>query len=158
MKQRENHIEIANQYDKPEGVRELESLHWNATADSCPDGRPNCLRPRKFRDDTANGLAACIVEYIRLNGGFASRVNNTGIFDPRTRRFRKSNTSKGLPDILATYNGFSLFIEIKIGLDRQSTFQRQVQLGQEQAGGMYFIARSFTLFKEWFDNINHIST
>ena len=140
-------------YRKSSAVLELERLANIADRESHPSVDPKYLAPRKYRDDTANKLTACIVKYISLCGGFASRVNNTGTYRQKLGRFTPSQSKKGLPDILATYRGQSLFIEIKIGRDTQSEHQRRVGQAQEQAGGLYYLARDFETFKKWFDNL-----
>jgi hypothetical protein len=138
-------------YKKPEAIKGLERM---ADAEALRL-HPTCpaLAPRKFRDDTANGLTACITTYIRLCGAFCSRLNNTGIYDHRINRYRPGTSRKGLPDILATYKGMSLMIEVKAGKDRMSDHQEKIMQEQQQSGGLYYVARNFSDFKEWFDNI-----
>lgn len=140
-------------YRKSSAVIELERLANIEDRESHPSVDPKYLAPRKYRDDTANQLTACIVKYICLCGGFASRVNNTGTYRQKLGRFTPSQSKKGLPDILATYRGQSLFVEVKIGRDTQSEHQRRVEQAQEQAGGFYYLARDFETFKKWFDNL-----
>lgn len=65
--------------------------------------------------------------------------------------WRKSNTTKGSADISATIAGRSVKIEVKIGPDRQSEAQRRYQAAIERAGGLYFIAKDFTSFVEWYN-------
>lgn len=140
-------------YRKPEAVKDLEKLATNAARLKHPTLNQEYLAPRKFRDDTANGLTRCITTYISIKGGFASRVNNGGVYDSRLKKFRPGTSKKGLPDVLATYNGLSLFIEVKRGKDTQSVHQKEVQACQENAGGNYLLVRNFTEFKNWFDTL-----
>lgn len=140
-------------YKKSEAVKELERL---ADADARrlhPNIDPAYLAPRRFRDDSANGLTDCIVKYITLKGGFASRINNTGIFDRRLNRYRPGTSRKGLADIMGTYLGRSLHIEVKINRDVQSEHQKKVEAEVTRSGGLYFIARDFLWFKKWLDAI-----
>ncbi len=138
-------------YQKPYSVKELEHL----ANEEARRKHPTCphLAPRTFRDDTSNGLTACIVNYIPLKGGFASRINNQGTFRAKLGRFTPSTSCKGLADVMATYKRLSLHIEIKIGQDRQSEYQRQVEAEVKRSGGYYFIARDFAEFKNWFDQL-----
>ena len=138
-------------YKKPEAVRELEQLADEQARRDHPSMRPEHLAPRKYRDDTANGLTKCINHYLKLKGAFSSRVNNQGVY--RDGRYTRSTARRGLPDILATYKGKSLFIEIKIGKDAMSQHQKQVQQEQQASGGVYYVARNFTDFKQWFDEL-----
>jgi hypothetical protein len=140
-------------YKKPEAVKELERLAFLARLDRFPNHPREMMTPVKFRDDTANALTSCITTYFRLKGAFSSRLNNTGIYDKRLNRFRPGTSRKGLPDVLATYQGKSLFIEVKTGSDRMSEHQEKVKAEQEASGGLYFLAYDFTEFKAWFDSL-----
>lgn len=139
-------------YRKTEAIKELESLAMNEAKElhpTCPH-----LAPRTFRDDTANELTKAIVKYITLKGGFASRINSTGIYDRRLGKYRKGTQKRGLADIMATYKALSIHIEVKVGKDCQSEYQKNVETQVKQSGGLYFIARDFQGFKIWFDSIN----
>lgn len=135
-------------HNKPEAIKRLEQVTGN-----------------KHRDDTANGLTRCIVDYLRYKGWQAERINTTGIpIDTRKQAtdimghnrtigsltWRPSGNTKGSADISATIKGRSVKIEVKIGKDRQSEAQRQYQAAIEQAGGLYYIARDFTTFVAWY--------
>lgn len=84
---------------------------------------------------------------------FVSHLNYQGVYDNRLQRYRRGTNRKGLPDILATYKGRSLMIEVKAGKDRLSEDQKKVRQEQELSGGLFFVAHNFTEFKAWFDNI-----
>lgn len=131
-------------YRKPEAVKELERLANEAAMFKHPTG-PH-LAPRKFRDDTANGLTQCIVQYIVLCGGFATRINNQGTWRKKQNRLIPGTSRRGLADVMATYNGVSLHIEVKIGKDRQSLAQKYYQAAIERAGGVYWIVCNFNEF------------
>ncbi|HUT43367.1 MAG TPA: hypothetical protein VMW95_03440, partial [Desulfobacterales bacterium] len=60
---------------------------------------------------------------------------------------------KGTADISATIKGLSVKIEVKMK-DKQSPDQKIYQEQVERAGGLYFVARDFTSFKQWFDELN----
>jgi len=138
-------------YRKPEAVKELERLADLQAQRSHPTVDKKYLAPRKFRDDRASGLTACIVKYATLQGSFASRLNNMGVF--RNRKYTRPTSRRGLPDILITKDGKSLFVEVKAGRDKLSSFQRKVQEEQTESGGLYMVANSFAEFKVWFDAI-----
>jgi|LSQX01.2.fsa_nt_gb hypothetical protein len=139
-------------YVKPDAVKELERLADSAARKKYPTMPVKYMAPRKFRDDTANSLTTCITTYLKLKGAFVSRLNNTGIYDRKTGRYRPGTNRKGLPDVMATYQGKSIFIEVKTGRDRLSQAQQQIQQEHEGSGGLYFIARNFTEFKQWLDS------
>ena len=104
----------------------------------------------KFTDLTANGLTKCIETFIRLEQGYADRVNNMGVM--RDGKWTTSGTRKGIPDIFAAKHptGRMVGIEVKIGKDRQSDDQKKRQEEIEQSGGVYIIAKTFEQFyNEW---------
>lgn len=153
-----------HQYIKSLAVKELERLADNAAKAKYP--AVPYLVPRKFRDDSANGLTKCIISFLRLKGYQAERINSTGrIVDKRksytdvTGRRRTIGNyvwvygtgTKGTSDISATVSGRSVKIEVKIGRDRQSDAQRRYQEQVEKAGGLYFIAKNFEQFYQWFN-------
>ena len=138
-------------YRKPQSILDLEELNHADRRNRYPN-QPN-LAYLRFSDKTANDLTKSIVKYIELCGGFASRINNTGLYRPELGRFVKSNSKRGIADISAVHKSLSLSIEIKIGKDRMSEDQIKVQSAIERSGGRYFIARDFTTFKEWFDGL-----
>jgi len=140
-------------YVKSAAVRELEQLAMDEARLLHPT-MPH-LGPRTFRDDSANTLTACIVKYITLKGGFASRCNNQGVFNINTGRYIPSTAKKGLPDIVGTYQGKSLMIEVKYRSDKLSDHQEKIRQEQERSGGLFFIAHDFEGFKNWFDNISN---
>ncbi len=105
----------------------------------------------KYEHNKANGLTAAIVDYVNLLGGFASRISSTGLYREGIG-WTKSNTRKGISDIIAVYSGKAYAIEVKIGKDRQSEDQRSFEVDWERAGGLYIIAKSFDDFYEDFNN------
>ena len=162
---RKGEIPRKKPYKKPEAVRLLEELADIEQQRKHPNTPAKYLAKSKYRDDTANGLTRCIVDYIRLNGGQAERINTVGIPKDtrqqvtdilgRTRtigsiEWRTGGGTRGSADISATIRGRSVKIEVKIGRDRQSDEQRNYQAAIEAAGGLYFIAKDFTAFVAWY--------
>lgn len=152
-------------YTKPQAVKELEELADIENQRKHPHTPAKYLGKSKYRDDTANGLTRCIIDYIKLHGGQAERVNSMGVpIDTRREvtdiighrrtigsvQWRPSGATIGSADISATIRGRSVKIEVKIGKDRQSEAQRQYQQAVEQAGGVYYIAKDFTSFVAWY--------
>lgn len=154
-----------NRYIKPESIKQLESELMRQKRLKYPNIPPECLAPIKHTDKTANGLTKAIISFIKLKGGQAERINTTGRPIDRRKTYTdavgfkrtigsiewvKGTTTPGSADISATINGKSVKIEVKIGADRQSEAQREYQKNIEQAGGLYFIAKNFTSFVEWY--------
>lgn len=153
-------------YRKSDAVKQLGQFAFEDARLKHTNVPAQYLAPRTFRDDTANGLTKCIIEFIRLKGGQAERIANTGrIIDNRhkfedvTGRIRSIGSKKWIPgsgtngsaDISATINGRSVKIEVKIGADRQSQAQKDYQQAIERAGGLYIIASSFEQFFNWYN-------
>lgn len=156
-----------NPYRKSPAVKELETIANADARQKFPEIPPEWLAPRKYRDDTANGLTRCIIHFLKFKGQQAERINNTGrlIDDQRTfndvlgrtrtigkKKWIKSTGTRGTADISAAIVGKSVKIEVKIS-DRQSKSQKEYQQQVELAGGIYFIARTFEDFYSWFTTI-----
>ncbi len=144
--------------EKNESIKMLELAVFNNDVAKHPNIPKYAIPRPKFDDRTANGLTKCIIEYIKIKGGQAERINTTGT--PVVERgengrrlvsWRYGNTTKGSADISATIKGLSVKIEVKIGSDRQSPEQKKYQQEIENAGGIYYIARNFADFVKWYD-------
>ena len=151
-------------YQKPQAVKELEELADIENAKKHPQFARYAPKA-KYRDDNANGLTRCIIDYLHFKGWQAERINTTGIpidtrqqvtdITGRTRTigsltWRPSGSTVGSADISAVINGKAAKIEVKIGKDRQSPAQKEYQRQVEQAGGIYYIAKDFTSFVWWY--------
>ena len=152
-------------YIKPQAVKELERLADIENQRRHPNTPVKYLAKCKYRDDTANALTKCVIDFIRLNGGQAERINTTGIVQDTRRtvtdvlghtytiggiRWRPGGSTVGSADISAIIRGRSVKIEIKIGRDHQSEAQKDYHRNIEAAGGVYYIARDFTTFMCWY--------
>lgn len=141
-------------------MNDLKRRHAEWTEQEC---RNFCYYTKT--DTTANGLTACIIDFLRYEGWQAERINTTGLarekftIDPHTGRRIKSigvtwtptTGNKGSADISATIAGRSVKIEVKVGKDRQSDAQRAYEQSVTSAGGVYIIARDFAGFLVWYD-------
>jgi len=106
----------------------------------------------------ANDLTKTILAFIRLTGNYADRINNTGIYDVKIGKFRKSNTRKGIADIMASKRiehegrtfAVQVAIEIKVGNDRLSEHQERMRDEIQKKGGVYIVARDWDgFYKDW---------
>ncbi|NLI71841.1 MAG: hypothetical protein GX361_03825 [Bacteroidales bacterium] len=153
-------------YKKPESIKRLESELMKRKRLKYPNIPAELLAPITHTDKTANGLTKAIIAYIKLKGGQAERINTTGIPIDKRKTYTdvlglrrtigsiewvKGTSTPGSADISATINGRSVKIEVKIGADRQSEAQKKYQRDIESAGGVYYIAKDFTTFVEWFN-------
>ena len=121
--------------------------------------------PYKKNDNSTNGLTNCIIDFLNYTGHQAERISSMGRVIKGKDRFGlhgevykgesiyiPGTSTKGTADISATINGKSVKIEVKFGKDRQSEVQKDYQNSVERAGGVYFIARTFDDFIEFYDN------
>jgi hypothetical protein len=153
-------------YTKSKSIKFLENLADQAARKRYPN--VPYVAPRKYRDDSANGLTKCIIDFLRLSGYQAERISNTGRFlDNRkvvtnilgqkhsigNSKWIPGTGTNGTADISATIYGRSVKIEVKINNDQQSKNQKSYQRFVEDAGGLYVIANSFEQFFEWY-NLN----
>lgn len=119
------------------------------------------------RINTTNGLTACIVIFLKLQGWQSERISNTGrpidntkiVTDYLGGRRRigtidyiKGTGQKGTADISATIDGRSVKIEVKNQKtkDRMSDSQKEYQSSIDITGGVYFVAKSFDDFFLWY--------
>ncbi len=123
---------------------------------------------KAYTDKNANGLTRCIIDFIRFKCGQAERISTTG--RPIDRRKIVTNVigqqhmigsiewipgtgTKGSADISSTIQGRSVKIEVKCkatGDNYQSAGQKLYQQHIEAAGGLYYIARDFQSFYDWY--------
>ena len=111
-------------------------------------------KPRQPRStpkvESANSITRRIVEEIRANGGFATRLNSTGTYRADLNKFVPSQQVSGMPDVLAVVNGQSVFVEVKAGKDRLSDAQKQTHTALANAGAAIYVAYNFEGFNAWF--------
>ena len=132
-------------YKKPDSVKRLEQeyFEWKYRNSTIP---VQCRFKKPFRDDTANGLAGCIEAWAKIHGAFYQRQNSQGQYDSRLKMWRKSGTTKGIADVQVTYKGRTYNLEIKVGKDRQSEVQKEVERKIKAAGGHYAIIHCYDDF------------
>jgi hypothetical protein len=109
------------------------------------------MKIKKYDDRTANGLTNCIQDFCKHIGAYSNRISTTGQMRKIGGRmtWTKGNSNKGAADVRILFNGRSVDVEIKIGKDRMSEAQYKEKQRVENAGGLYFVARSFPGFLEF---------
>ncbi len=146
-------------------IQLLKDLHLQSNRIKYPSLPDFARVTPKYTDKTANGLTKCIIDWIELNGYQAERISSSGRYiDNResytdSEGFRRTigsgkwipgSSTKGTADISATIKGRSVKIEVKIGKDRQSEAQKAYKQKVEQSGGIYFIAKDFSTFMDFY--------
>jgi len=133
----------------PKNLKELSKLANELKAEKHPDVPSFALVKKAFKDATANELTKTIIfDMYWVREGLAYRINNGAIYDTKRQVYRKGVQRKGIPDIIGIINGRFIGIEVKIGRDRQSADQKEVEREINEAGGVYFIAKSYDDYLE----------
>lgn len=84
-----------------------------------------------------------------VRGWWGGRANTGAMPSPDGQRWMRFGTP-GAPDILGTYLGWSIGIEVKAKGNYQNANQKAWQAGHEAAGGIYLVARSVEDVKQKF--------
>lgn len=152
-------------------IKQLKQMDFERKKAKYPEMPEHCIPVYPYKQNNANSLTRCIVDYINFTGHFAVRINNGGTF-------RKGKTIKGeygnvikMKDTY-TFNGtrgvadidaiktkvidetkqaaIPVKIEVKFGKDRMSQAQHEMKARIENSGGIYLIAKNFEQFcQEW---------
>ena len=88
-----------------------------------------------------------------VRGGVGYRINNGATYDAKKRIYRAGVQRKGIPDIIGIIDGRFIGIEVKIGKDRQSADQKEIEKEIVDVGGVYFIAKSYDDYLQKINNI-----
>ena len=128
----------------PKNIKELNALAKKLKAEKHPLLPPHVLVHKNFKDTTANDLTKTIIwDMYHVREGVAYRINNGAVYDRKKGAYRAGVQRKGVPDIIGIINGRFFGIEVKIGKDRQSAHQKEIEKEINDAGGVYFIAKSY---------------
>jgi hypothetical protein len=143
---------LTKRYKKSEAVLSLERLAMQSLKAKYPTF-PYHTQP-KYRDDTANTLTNCIVDYIEFRGFAAERINTMGqqIKSKGKTRWIPGSSKAGSADIHACIQGRFVAIEVKClaTKDTQSEDQIKYQEEIEKAKGVYLLISTFEQFYNWF--------
>lgn len=153
---------------KSEGIKQLKDLalaHSRAVRPSLPEYARTI---HNYSDRTANGLTRAIIDFLRFSGFQAERINCNGKMIDNTEvmtdvlgdrrsigsvKWLPSSGQKGTADISSVIFGRAVKIEIKIGKDIQSNFQKKYQADIERAGGLYWLVKSFDQFLDLYNDL-----
>lgn len=121
---------------------------------------PEKKKKKSYKPSPASILTDEVIRFVKANGGTARRVNSMGIYDEVLNKWRTSMTRRGYEDVDATMCvrfgnlkfGFKIGVEIKIGGDTQSQYQKKRQQELEAAGGQYWIIKDFDTFTKTYSD------
>lgn len=142
------------------GLAELRRLACDQIRTKYPNLPEPAICSPKYSDKSANDLTRAIVDFIMLSGGWATRISTTGQMRPGggtetnpKMKWVYGTSKRGTADIHAVFCGKHLSIEVKLGNDRQSIYQKQVEQQVNAAGGLYYLARDFESFFQFIEGI-----
>ena len=105
-------------------------------------------KPRPPVDHSTNELTVEVIRHIRRLGGWATRINVSGFYDPDKGFWRKGVTDPGTPDVIAVLNGRFYGIEVKNGTDSLSEAQITTKKAIEGTGGIFLITHDIASFRD----------
>lgn len=135
------------------GLKILSEMDYNHKAELYKNIPGHAIPKTKFNDTTTNGLTMCVMKWLTLKGHYCSRIQSQGQFQPKLGIWTRSTVKRGIGDLISVINGKTVMIEIKVGNDKQSQYQKNTQIEVEQSGGTYLIARDFESFFQWYVNL-----
>ncbi|GAB3327868.1 hypothetical protein GCM10027299_29080 [Larkinella ripae] len=135
------------------GAEQLSALLLEQKRRKYPNVPDHAVPKPKVKINDSNSLTRAIIQTFEVHGLYCTRTQSQGQFDPRTKRFRKGTTKRGTADVHGIINGQHISVEVKYGQDRMSKAQRGTQQQVHASGGVYYIARDFEAFWNWFQQL-----
>ena len=152
-----------------ENKAKLKALELETKIAKYPSMNPKYIGLTEWTDNSANSLTNSIIFYINATGNQAERIGSQGQYREGKKievgtgeiaytkqlpgKWTKGQGTKGTADISSIINGKSVKIEVKYGRDIQSQVQKDYQNKIETAGGIYYIAKDFDTFIEWYNTL-----
>jgi hypothetical protein len=91
-------------------------------------------------------IETAILYFLNLHGIFAFKLNNTGVWDPIRKVYRKPNSRyiiRGIPDICAMIkDGPTVWVEVKSSTGKVSEYQNEFIQRCRRMGHIAFVAKS----------------
>jgi hypothetical protein len=82
-------------------LKELSALAFEAKKAKFSHIPPHAVPRPKYSDKNANELTKSIIDFLKLKGCYAVRINTQGQYQPKLKRFTKSTTQRGTADVHA---------------------------------------------------------
>ncbi len=135
-------------------LQKLDNLAYQKKIEQYPNLPIKGIPRTKYSDGSANDLTKCVIDFLRLKGHYATRIQSQG--QKRGSVMTYGTTQKGTADIHACINKIHVSLEIKYGKDKQSEVQKMVQQEVEQSGGIYLLIRDFEQFYKFYCDFQNI--
>jgi len=145
---------MADRSDIKKHFEALDRLHGKSVTEQLfPEDQPGKFpekykpKPRDKKQSFSNKTADKLIDFAKEIGGQGYRINTTGLYDPKLKKYRFSGQIRGLPDVIIIFRGLFIGCEIKSKSDDLSDHQIDRKREIEKAGGIYFEVRDFEKFK-----------
>lgn len=135
-------------------LQKLDNLAYQCKMEQYPNLPIKAIPRTNYKDTSANDLTKCVIDFLRLKGHYATRIQSQG--QKRGNVMTYGTTQRGTADIHACINKIHVSLEIKFGVDKQSAVQKQVQHEVEQSGGIYLLIRDFEQFYKFYCEFQNI--
>ena len=135
-------------------LQKLDNLSYQMKLERHPTIPIKAVPRTKYKDSSANELTKCVIDFLRLKGHYATRIQSQG--QKRGSIMTYGTTQRGTADVHSCVNGIHLSLEIKYGNDKQSDIQKQVQSEVEGSGGIYLLIRTFEQFYKFYCDFQNI--
>jgi hypothetical protein len=133
------------------GAEQLSAMLLLQKRRKYPNMPEHGLPKPKVKVNDTNSLTKAVMQTFEVHGLYCTRIQSQGQYDPRTKRFRRGTTRRGVSDLHALINnGQHCSIEIKFGTDQMSKAQRETERQVRASGGIYIVVRDFESFWSWF--------
>lgn len=136
-------------------LQKLENLAYQKKIEQYPNLPIKAIPRTKYNDGSANDLTKCVIDFLRLKGHYATRIQSQG--QKRGSVMTYGTTQKGTSDIHACINKIHVSLEIKYAKDKQSDAQKQVQKEVESSGGIYLLIRNFEQFYKFYCEFQNLA-
>ena len=135
-------------------LQKLDNLSYQKKLEQYPNLPIKGIPRTKYSDGSANDLTKSVIDFLRLKGHYATRIQSQGQVRGNIRTF--GTTQKGTADVHCCINSIHISCEIKYGKDKQSDAQKQVQQEVEKSGGIYLLIRDFEQFYKFYCDFQNI--
>jgi hypothetical protein len=132
----------------------LNNLAYQSKIEQFPNIPLKAIPRTKYSDGSANDLTKCVIDFLRLKGFWASRIQSQGQVRGNIRTY--GTTQRGVSDVHSCVNGIFLSIEIKYGKDKLSEAQNQVKMEVERSGGIFLEIKTFEQFYKFYCEFQNI--
>ena len=136
-------------------LQRLDNLSYQSKIEQYSNMPIKAIPRTKYSDASANELTKSVIDFVRLKGFYATRIQSQG--QKRGNVMTFGTTQRGTADAHICINSTHISCEIKFGKDKQSDAQKQVQKEVESSGGIYLLIRDFEQFYKFYCEFQNLA-